>query len=389
MNISYIIAIASICLLVLAAWHVRREWKRLRAKYNQSPLAIRTFDGTWSPYHPSVIYFKDGWQGHKYYLAETPFCCAYPDKGENYRDRFECPSIHVSDDGLHWDEICPNPIDQLSGQEIAERDYFSDPHLVHDGKRLECWYRINHRHGDYDHHRHVCLLRKTSTDGIHWSDREILADLTQPGHPLGNMLVSPAIIFRHGTYHMWYVDDICQGQRHIAYSCTTDPHVWTEAETCLLNGYDINPWHIDVSFIDGIYRMIVFDRIDLSLWESRDGKSFEYVKSLLRPSKTIGSFYYQDLYRSCLVKTDIGYRVYFSANDTFKTSLGVLEGNLPEGLHIVSVDETPYCTFGQFFSKYTKLKISLAIGRTKRLLYMYGKRPIVELIKRHNQSRHK
>ena len=153
-----------------------------------------------------------------------------------------------------------------------------------------------------------------------------------------------------------------------------------------MNGYDVNPWHIDVSFIDGIYRMIVFDRIDLSLWESTDGISFEYVKSLLLPSRTIGSFYYRDLYRSCMIGTEQGYRVYFSANDTFKTSIGILEGPAPEELGIVSIDEKPYCTFKQFFPKYTKLKTALAIGNTKRFLYLYGKRPIVEFLTRHNSS---
>lgn len=382
MIVLYTIAAISFCLLAIEASIMYREWNRLNKRYNQSPLAIRTFDGTWSPYHPSVIYFEEGWQGYSYYLAETPFCCFYPDKGENYRDRFECPSIHVSDDGLHWKEICPNPIDQLSEQEVADRDYFSDPHLVFDEKQLECWYRINHRHGDYEQHRHVCLLRKTTTDGVHWNEREILADLTQTGHPLGNMLVSPAILFENGTYRIWYVDDICAGQRHIACSFATDPHEWSPATVCTLNGHDVNPWHIDVSFIDGVYRMLVFDRIDVSLWESLDGKSFDYVKSLLLPSKTIGSFYYRDLYRSCMIKTKAGYRVYFSANDTFKTSLGVMEGRIPENLEIVSIDSSPYCHFKQFFLKYRRLRISLTIGRIKRILYLYGKRPIVAISKK-------
>lgn len=382
MIVLYTIAAISFCLLAIEAGIMYREWNRLNKRYNQSPLAIRTFDGTWSPYHPSVIYFEEGWQGYSYYLAETPFCCSYPDKGENYRDRFECPSIHVSDDGLHWKEICPNPIDQLSEQEVADRDYFSDPHLVFDEKQLECWYRINHRHGDYEQHRHVCLLRKTTTDGVHWNEREILADLTQTGHPLGNMLVSPAILFENGTYRIWYVDDICAGQRHIACSFATDPHEWSPATVCTLNGHDVNPWHIDVSFIDGVYRMLVFDRIDVSLWESLDGKSFDYVKSLLLPSKTIGSFYYRDLYRSCMIKTKAGYRVYFSANDTFKTSLGVMEGRIPENLEIVSIDSSPYCHFKQFFLKYRRLRISLTIGRIKRILYLYGKRPIVAISKK-------
>lgn len=358
-----------------------REWEQLRQFHNQSPLDIQTFDGTKSPYHPSVIYFKDGWNGHKYYMAETPFCCTYPSKGENYRDRFECPSIHVSDDGLHWKETSSNPIDQLSKQEVTDRDYFSDPHLIYNGNNLECWYRINHRHGDYEQHNHVCLCRKISNDGINWSDRELLADLTEQGHPLGKMLVSPAVIFQDGMYYMWYVDDICSGQRNVSFSYAYDPHNWAKATICTLNGHDINPWHIDVSLINGVYRMLIFDRIDISLWESSDGKSFKYVKSLLLPSKTIGSFHYYDLYRACMIKTPFSYRVYFSANDTFKTSIGVLEGQTPENMQILSIGDKPYCSFNQFFIRYNKLKIANSIGFAKRFLYIYVKRPIDKIVK--------
>lgn len=53
-------------------------WNRLnKGNFNQKPLAIHTFDDKESPYHPSVLFFEEGWQGHRYYMAETPFSYTY------------------------------------------------------------------------------------------------------------------------------------------------------------------------------------------------------------------------------------------------------------------------------------------------------------------------
>ena len=68
-------------------------------KYNQTPLCINTFDGSNQPYHPSVLFFPTGWCGHRYWMVETP----YPIGGKPYRDRWEIPLIHTSEDGLNWD----------------------------------------------------------------------------------------------------------------------------------------------------------------------------------------------------------------------------------------------------------------------------------------------
>ena len=113
------------------------QWFDL-AKYNQAPLSIKTFEGSNSPYHPSVLYFEEGWNGYKYWMSETP----YSPKSKPYRDRNECPSIHVSNDGIVWTEINLNPIDNLAGKQVEELEYFSDPHLVFANDRLECWYHL-------------------------------------------------------------------------------------------------------------------------------------------------------------------------------------------------------------------------------------------------------
>lgn len=347
-------------------------------KNNQSPLSIKTFDLKDSPYHPSVLFMKKEWNGYNYYLAETPFYCGYPHRGVLYRDRFECPSIHVSKDGLHWSEINKNPIDNLSESEIQNKDYFSDPHLVFSNIGLECWYRINRRYGDYENDNNVYLLRKISVDGINWSNREIIADLTYIGNPLGNMVVSPAIIYE-SKYRMWYVDSISNAQRNIAYS-SWDTKEWSEKKVCSLHGPNINPWHIDVALIDNIYWLVVFDRNNLSLWKSKDGITFDFVKVILEPSNVIGSFYYNDLYRASLVKSDTSYRLYFSADDTIKTYIGVMEGVSPDRLELLSVDSKKHNTIISFIAVFTRINLNNLCSFIKRKLYLYVKKPVVNLI---------
>ena len=119
------------------------------SQYNQSPLEIATFDGYNSPYHPSVLYFEATWNGYSFWMANSP----YPHKTTPYRDRFECPSVFVSNDGYHWDSVngMSNPIDDLTAEEIKDYDYLSDPHLFVKDGALECWYRKTKRHGKHNY----------------------------------------------------------------------------------------------------------------------------------------------------------------------------------------------------------------------------------------------
>ena len=72
------------------------------------------------------------------------------------------------------------------------------------------------------------------------------------------------------------------------------------------------------------YYLIRYDLIDITLWYSDDGITFNYTDKLLAPSTT-GSFYSYSLYRACIIK-DEGFKIFFSANDSFKTYIGILEG---------------------------------------------------------------
>ena len=318
------------CILIVPIVYIITSWIKLKP-YNQKPLEIRTFDGNDSPYHPSVLYFKDGWNGYKYWMAETPFS----PRCKPYRDRNECPSIHVSNDGYIWKEISKNPIDDLNEREIEELDYFSDPHLVHVDNKIECWYRFTHRNGVKENYNNLQLVRKTSTDGIHWSDREVLVNLaTNEGDSLGNMVVSPAVLHKNGKYRMWYVNSESRIKRELSYSESADGKKWTVQKKCILNGQENIPWHIDINYINGKYYLVSYDFRDLTLWQSDDGITFSYSNKLIEPS-VAGSFYSEGLYRACILK-DTGIKIYFSSNDSHKTYIGVMSGDEIEKLEIVA-----------------------------------------------------
>lgn len=348
-------------------------WRRLQ-KYNQRPLDIKTFDGSDSPYHPAVLYFENGWNGYKYWMAETPFS----PKTQPYWDRNECPTIHVSNDGVNWsfvgDEL--KPIDDLTAEEVAGLDFFSDPHLVFVDGRLECWYRFTHRRGIRHDTSFVELCRKTTTDGEHWSEREVLIDLLHSpvGQQFSNMVVSPAILHQDGKYRMWYVNSEADVQREVHFSSSSDASTWGDIQHCKLIGHAINPWHIDVNYIDGKYYLVCYDH-DITLWESKDGVDFVYKKQLVNLG-VFGCFYWTELYRAVLIK-DNSYKLYFSAADSFNTYIGLMEGDRVDNMIVKLLENKEYRSFGNMFGfvyKYEKRRIFFIIKNTMRKIIRKVKR---------------
>lgn len=328
-------------LIVLIGLYISVKWRELR-HYNQSPLKIETFDGLRSPFHPSVLFFPDGWCGWRYWMAETPFS----PKCKPYVDRNECPSIHVSQDGINWTEPAGliNPIVDFGREGEENLDYFSDPHLVLTDSGLECWYRKTERDGDFNKRHQVSLRRITSKNGVDWASEEIISKLWLEGdnNGLGRMIVSPAILrSANEEYRMWYVDsEDAHGERQVKYSSSNDGKEWNEATVCTMSGKPINPWHIDVMQTnDGFHLMTVYDYNDLTLWRSEDGLSWNFLRTLLKPSNKVGSMYRSGLYRSCLIQNEDEYCLFFSAYDRQSSHIGLAKlKDLYEDIYIISFE---------------------------------------------------
>ena len=333
----YIVLIFILCYFLSGLTY----WIKLK-KYNQKPLDIKTFEGSNCPYHPSVLYFETAWNGYKYWMIESP----YKYGAMPYRDRYECPSLHTSNDGIKWIEITNNPIDDLDAKGVEELDYLSDPHLVFTGNRLECWYRLTKRYGNENNRSDVYLLRKTSQNGVDWSEREVLVSLKKDNNNgLGNMVVSPSIIYKDGIYHMWYVDSESMGERHLSYSTSQDGKIWDKKTNCQLFGKQINPWHIDVALIKGTYYLTCYDFNDITVFQAQDNRNFHFIKTLLKPS-TLGSFYGNGLYRATLI-FDNSYKLYFSCDDIFSTYIGVMEGNTIDSMKVANTCEKGFRNFSK------------------------------------------
>lgn len=103
-----------------------------------------------APVHPSVLYFEDGWQGFKYWMAFTP----YP----GYNSAYENPSVIASNDLKTFVEPAPNPIiPPPSGGYNADCHLFMAP----DNSRMYMAYRER----NVNNYLKVCH----TTDGKTWS----------------------------------------------------------------------------------------------------------------------------------------------------------------------------------------------------------------------------
>lgn len=275
------------------------------------------------PWHPSVVYIPNGWSGHHFWMAQTPFP---PKHIEPYSDRYELPCIHFSDDGIHWTPIDPNPIEDLLSNEIDAHNYYSDPHLVLKDGKLECYFRFTFLKDRQLVGNKTLLLKKTSSDGIHWSEKTIIADLRNEDDvkTWGNQIISPAVVWDGKQYICWYVDRSSYlNGRKINRSTSHDGINWSNYQTCSLN--DIDPWHIDVQYYDNKFQLIVYDMCNLYWFDSIDGLSFHFVSKILSPTNYFIDFYSVGLYRACSVLVKDKILVYFSAKNAQRTSIGILQ----------------------------------------------------------------
>lgn len=169
-------------------------FKKLNAK---SPLNLETYDGGNEGLHPSCLYFKEGWNGYKFWFVFTPY------KGMN--DAIENPCMYVSQDGENFAPLeGANPLDDIMLPK--EQEYNSDPELVYnsDLNRIECWWRRVQRdkYPTDDGKNREIIYRRFTYDGRIWSEKEVMLDLKNPFDET-RLCISPALIYEDGIYRMW------------------------------------------------------------------------------------------------------------------------------------------------------------------------------------------
>lgn len=246
-------------------------------------LNIETYlAGKNQPTHPSVVTFKNAWNGYKYWMAYSPFPYA---NGEE-----ENPCIAVSNDMYYWESPkgLSNPI---AYNEETGCDELKDPHLVYrpDLDRLELWYlgRLSENLGGDG--KQLMLFRKTSADGLHWSKYEVMCPM---------QYLSQSIIWEIDHYTMWSVGfgtykTTGTFVRQISY----DGVNWTMPDSCTIddNSKDLLMWHAGVSFFDNAYHLVFIDKevgnTDILYAKSLDGVHFLDLHSIKHNDEGWNRFY--------------------------------------------------------------------------------------------------
>src|SRR5690625_2444810 len=131
------------------------------------PIPIPTYEGSGQTVHPDALYFPNRWNGYRYWMVHTP----YP----NTDDKYENPSIAVSNDGITWVDVpgLTNPIDQPTEEELSQNVHLSDGVIFIVGNTMECWYRYRNKTTNEEK-----FLRRTTTDGINWTPKEVVYQFT-------------------------------------------------------------------------------------------------------------------------------------------------------------------------------------------------------------------
>lgn len=302
--------------------------------------------------HPSIYYNASGWNGHKWWLATTPYpysvgvfenpCIYYADDQIDGTPPVEFTPISGTADGIYT--VINNPITKVS----SNADTNSDPDII---VINDVMYMISRDNADH----HNPFMQKSLT-GEAWTPRGVtpLWDNVSLGLP---ELVSPSFLKVDNKILAY----CCTGTSGINYINIPDATgiswgIYIMEGTTLENGVDfqyagkcyisgdkkIQPWHMDICLHDGKYYMVVCateigsgtGAMHLFLAESSDGITFYmYSKPLLnafasyRPSLCVDS-------SSRLV-------IYGSTNSATPTSTELGDVTpAPDGRYIIMVADT-------------------------------------------------
>lgn len=261
--------------------------------------------------HPSVISFENEWNGYKYWMAYTP----YP----NGNGEEENPSICVSNDLYKW-ETPKAMVNPIADNEETGCNELKDVHILYrkDLDRIEVWYlgRISENlNGDGTT---LTLLRKYTTDGVHWSNYEIM-DSTK--------YLSPTVVWNGEKYQMWGIGfDTYNTTGTFVYQESKDGFNWTDPIKCSIDGKkeNLKIWHGAVTSTSSGYVFTFIETSDesqtIKFCESFNGIDFFNERSIVtNDDKTI----WKNFYRPSLLidsnKYFLFYGVVSDANEWYIT----------------------------------------------------------------------
>ena len=247
-------------------------------------LEIKTFDGSGSLTHPSVLYFKNGFNGYKFWMAFTPY--------DNDCVELENPCIVVSNDGINWEipAKIKNPLLKIIKIQTPLK-FYNDPFLMYTDK-LELWYRYTIEDKKVENY----IYRMYSNDGINWSEPELMIDDNK------SYYMSLSIVKKDNQYYMYYFDSNFTLNVRIS----KDLIKWEKELKINVEGFNGKFWHGEVRLIEEHFELLFIDRnYKLYFANSNDGKKFKNLTNL-NLYYAPGEYLYknQHLYKSSFVRID-------------------------------------------------------------------------------------
>ena len=270
------------------------------------PLRLRvpTYDGSFQAVHPDIADPKA--TGGPFVLAFTPY--PFTD------DRYENPSLVVSDDGIRFREehrglspLAPRP----------RTDHNDDPDIsIHDGE-----YRILYLETLRPFAQNLRVLR--SRDRRHWTNSGLIHyDFRAPSND--PMIVSPALAERGGETFLYYVNVSAKPYR-IEYLTGSNLENLDKRDPLIpiIPGVNIVPWHVDIAKDGDAYYLLITDvsrgksgkDYDLYIAKSKDLVTWTMASRKVFSSKPLGASL---IYRSSAFCSGGDFFIYFS----YKTKLG-------------------------------------------------------------------
>mgnify|MGYP001574664936 CR=1 FL=1 len=309
----------------------------LKVKNAPRPLYTPTYDGSNQAVHPKVLYFKNGWNGYKYWMGLTP----YPFTNDDY----ENPQILVSNDGIHFKSPKKENKPLFVPEDVAKGGHYSDIHLCMVNNTLEVYFRYNPAQTEKvrpDNNKNYIYVTK-STDGLHWTDKKLV--LNNDTFKVKCAYLSPIINFEEGKYKVWFTN--YDGELY--YTETVDWKNFKALKKCNFQGRGkkLKIWHQDLIKTDVGYEFVccaygeVFLNQNLYYSCSEDGINFKPLKRIMEPTDKVGTFDEKTLYRPSLVKKDGQYLLYYSAMDSkLRWHIGLAKDT--KGINIVDKEYEKY-----------------------------------------------
>lgn len=259
--------------------------------------------------HPAVLFFPEGWNGWRYWMAHTP----YPAGNDDHED----PNIVVSNNGINWQAPpgLTNPLDDADGTP----EYNSDVDLkMGPNNTMYLFWRFYDPNSIGSEEK---LYYRSSTDGVNWTAKT----LHWTNNETVRRPVSPTLVYEDNGWTMWYVDitpspNVVMRTRSTGVSVTSG---WATPTTLtgVTSQSGKEPWHIYMLRLGGKYYGLLNDCTidasgadgDLLFMQSYDGKAFEVGTSSIIPRSWAGE--HDRLYRSTMVPAfedgKFGFRVWY------------------------------------------------------------------------------